>query len=143
MDNKWRPKENPRFGGRCHTEETKRRMSEMMRGSLNPMYGISLCGEANGYWKGGRRTNCDGYILIMRPEHPRADRDGYVFEHILVAEQKLGRFLSRGEVCHHLNGNPEDNGKDNIIIYNNHSEHLKEHTRSKRRDDYGRFVATV
>ncbi len=60
---------------------------------------------ANGNWKGGRTRHKAGYVMARVPGHPRT-RTGspYVFEHILVAEEILGRYLFEGESVHHLNG---------------------------------------
>lgn len=35
-------------------------------------------------WNGGVRRTSKGYIQILMPEHKRADKGGYVMEHILV-----------------------------------------------------------
>lgn len=74
-------------------------------------------GENHHNWKGGRRVHSGGYILVYRPDHPRADkRNGCVFEHILVMEQKLGRPLQPDELVHHINGNKQDNRKQNLHL---------------------------
>ena len=44
-----------------------------------------------------------GYIYIQKPEHPKATKRGYVAEHRLVAEDKIGRFLKDDEDVHHIN----------------------------------------
>lgn len=53
-------------------------------------------------------------------EHPRAHNTGkgykYVFEHILIAEKVLGRYLKDGEVVHHLDGNRTNNANNNLVI---------------------------
>jgi len=79
-------------------------------------------GSAHPHWKGGRRRNRDGYILIYYPEHPRANR-GYIFEHILVWEQAHEKFLPRDWVVHHLNGIKDDNRPENLVAFprNGHS----------------------
>ena len=46
-------------------------------------------GESSYQWKGGRQL-CKGYIRILKPRHHKADRKGYVLEHILVWEQAKG-----------------------------------------------------
>ena len=59
----------------------------------------------------------DGYVLVKCPEHPRANPlTGYVFEHILVLEEKLGRPLEDEEISHHENENPSDNRPENLEV---------------------------
>ena len=36
-------------------------------------------GENHGMWKGGRAKKGDGRIGIRKPNHPRADQQGYVY----------------------------------------------------------------
>jgi hypothetical protein len=52
-------------------------------------------------WK-GRRVSSGGYVLVYKPGHPRAVNENSVFEHILVVEAVLGRFLDRPHVVHHI-----------------------------------------
>jgi len=58
-------------------------------------------GESHGNWRGGKTKHKAGYIMVRRPEHPRAARsNGYVFEHTLVMEERLGRHLLPEESVH-------------------------------------------
>lgn len=75
---------------------------------------INLKGEKSHNWRGGR-TNNHGYIKVKCYNHPRADQRGYVLEHILVLEQKLGRPLKHNEIGHHLNGVKTDNRPENLV----------------------------
>ena len=84
-------------------------------------------GAANANWKGGRRKHGEGYIRIHSPTHPCADQDGYVFEHRIVMEKILGRFLKPKEVVHHKDGNVANNARDNLRLFANGSEHDKYH----------------
>ena len=74
-------------------------------------------------WKGGRSTT-QGYIRIYLPEHPFASY-GYVFEHRLVMEEHLGRYLTSKEVVHHKNGNRADNRLENLKLFNGAGDHLR------------------
>lgn len=62
----------------------------------------------------------NGYRVIHLPNHPRAMKnsnwDGYVYEHIVIAEKYLGRRISDTEVVHHLNGNREHNRSENLLV---------------------------
>ena len=66
-------------------------------------------------WKGGRRINCAGYVELRIPEHPRARKNGYVFEHLIVAEQHYGE-ITKDYVIHHINGNKQDNRIENLMV---------------------------
>ena len=74
-----------------------------------------------------------GYKYIYKPEHPRADKGGYVAEHVLVMEQKLGRPLKRGEVVHHMSGDRADNRPENLRLFASASEHLQHHRKQRRK----------
>src|SRR5688500_11394591 len=64
-----------------------------------------------------RRRHSKGYILVLAPHHPFAQRSGYVPEHRLVMEQGLGRMLLPGESVHHKNGRRDDNRPENLEVW--------------------------
>ncbi|HEY3942073.1 MAG TPA: HNH endonuclease signature motif containing protein [Acidimicrobiales bacterium] len=56
--------------------------------------------------------------MVRAPGHPRAaQRSPYVFEHIIVAERALGRYLVEGESVHHRNGVRDDNRLENLELW--------------------------
>ena len=49
-------------------------------------------------------------------------------EHRLVAEEKLGRPLRKGEVVHHIDGDYKNNDPDNLMVLPSQREHVKLHS---------------
>lgn len=82
-------------------------------------------GEQHHSWKGGRQKTGYGYIHIIRPDHPAADKRGRIYEHRWIMEQKLGRYLDKNEVVDHINGIRDDNRPENLRLFNSNGEHLK------------------
>jgi len=78
----------------------------------------------NGVW-----TDKDGYIRVggLKGKHPRYTTGG-VYQHILVMEEKLGRYISKDEVVHHING----------IRHDNRAENLELHTKSSHAEKHGK-----
>jgi hypothetical protein len=58
-----------------------------------------------------------GYVMIWAPGHPRAGKSQYVFEHIIVMERLLGRYMLPGESVHHRNGVKDDNRPENLELW--------------------------
>jgi len=92
----------------------------------NPRYG-----KDHPNWKGGR-IKSSGYIFVYRPEHPRANRDGYVREHILVWEESHGKPLPKGWIVHHLNGEKDNNQPKNLKGLPNKKHYLVLQAKAKR-----------
>jgi hypothetical protein len=55
------------------------------------------------------------------PDHPARMSRGYVLQHRLVMEDKLGRFLTPDEVVHHVDRNPRNNHIDNLELHTRES----------------------
>ena len=88
-------------------------------------------------WQGGRKVDANGYVRIHLPGHPRADCDGYVFEHVVVAESAAGRLLPDGAEVHHVSGVRDDNAGRNLVICENHAYHALLHLRARARSECG------
>ena len=82
-------------------------------------------GNKSSHWKGGKIKNTTGYTLIKKPKHPFCNNRGYVREHRLIVEKKIGRFLHRWEVIHHINTIRGDNGPENLMAFKNDIIHKK------------------
>lgn len=92
--------------------------------------GKGLSGKLNQQWRGGT-TTVMGYIRRMCHDHPRADVNGYVLEHILVAEKAIGRWLPKTAEMHHVNECKHDNRNENLVICEDRAYHQLLHTRLK------------
>lgn len=87
--------------------------------------------ERHPSWKGGRRILSNGYIAVYCPDHPNAGIRKTVYEHQLVMENHIGRYIKKGEVVHHIDGNKSNNDISNLLLLTN-SDHVKLHAILKR-----------
>jgi len=94
--------------GRHHTKKTKLKISNTLKGR----YG----GDKNPSWKGGIVDDSLGYLMIKKPEHPYARKQGYLpLSHIII-EEHLGRYVLPTEVVHHINEDKKDNRVENLMV---------------------------
>ncbi len=77
-------------------------------------------------WTDGRAVDKHGYVEVYAPMHPHARAaTGRVFEHRLLMEVVLGRYLERGEVVHHLDDHPRHNWPSNLGVFASNADHLR------------------
>ena len=93
-------------------------------------------GSEHPWWKGGKYIDKhSGYVYVLCRNHPRCTINGYVAEHILVMEKKLGRRLSTSDSVHHINKIKTDNRVENLRVYSK-SQHSRIHTNPWNLIDY-------
>lgn len=79
--------------------------------------GCAHRGKRNGHYKNGKYKDKDGYVYCSGYQnHPNANIHGEVFEHILVMEKHLGRYLTDGERVHHKDEIKDNNKPDNLEL---------------------------
>lgn len=67
------------------------------------------------------------YEYIINKSHPRANGEGQVYLHIIIAEKKLGRCLLPEEIVHHKDLNKLNNDPDNLMVFATKSDHTRFH----------------
>ena len=72
-------------------------------------------GKYNPNFNGGKYIDDKGYVRVLMPEHPY-ENHGYVYEHRLVMEKILGRYLEPWETVHHINEIKIDNREENFFL---------------------------
>lgn len=87
-------------------------------------------------WNGGVARN-NGYIRVLCPGHPRANKDGYVPEQILIAEKALEHMLPEEAVVHHWDKVKIHNKGSNLVICENESYHQLIHHRQRAFEESG------
>jgi len=76
------------------------------------------------------------YIFVYMPDHPSSNESGYVREHILVAEKKIGRHLIKNETVHHIDENKHNNSDNNIMIFKTNGDHARYHSSIRHNLNY-------
>lgn len=101
--------------------------------------GINLSGF---FKKGNKGEKCinfrngtqeeNGYIAVLAPDHPHAQSKGYVYQHRLVMEKHIGRYLTPEEVVHHIDFDRKNNSIDNLMLFENDVEHHRHHAKLRK-----------
>lgn len=74
-----------------------------------------LHGNKSLRWNGGTSIK-DGRMMIYMPEHPRAEKNGYVRRYILTIEQETGVLVPNNVDVHHINGDITDDRYENLLV---------------------------
>lgn len=72
-------------------------------------------GANNPNFGGGKYIDDKGYVRVLEPDHPKNIK-GYVYEHRLLMEKYLGRYLMPWEAVHHINEIKTDNRIENFFL---------------------------
>ena len=131
--------------GRKQTAATRAKIAAALKGRpLPPETRAALVGRPvsletrakiaaslRGRQKNGGVVRRSGRLAEFRPDHPYACH-GYVYQHRLVMEKVLGRYLEPHEIVHHLDGDPDNNDPSNLWVLGN-GEHTRLHHRLSAR----------
>jgi hypothetical protein len=98
-------------------------------------------GSKNPKWKGGICFDRNRK-MIYSPNHPRCMNGVYVYEYILIAEEMLGRYLAKGEIVHHKNGDQTDNRPDNLEVITQ-SDHIKLHMKELHNEKWKKNLNAI
>ena len=98
-----------------HTPEIRKKLSENhadFSGEKNPNFSGKGARANDGIWLS--RDN-HGYLRRKLKNHPLAQKDGYVGEHVYQACLKYGIEKIKGKDVHHIDGRKNNNSWDNLI----------------------------
>lgn len=90
-----------------------------------------MTGPKSKSWKNGVTSWPDGRVQIYYPGHPRANKSGYVFRSLIVAEKALGRPIPTSVEVHHANLIKSDDSNSNLVICQDRSYHAFIHARTR------------
>lgn len=90
----------------------------------------------------GRKRTPKGYIQLCIKSHPNSDVTGHIFEHRVMMEIELGRYLLPEEIVHHKNEVKHDNRIDNLVLMDR-GEHTTIHHKGVKRDEIARRKMSI
>ena len=128
-------------GGVCNTKKKCELCKKSFFGLLKRKFCSRSCqvrfkslGSKNPRWKGGRIKDKDGYITLLKPNHPNAKKSGYILEHRFILSEILGRPLLKNEIIHHKNEIKDDNRLENLLLMSK-KEHDRFHTIKRHQNE--------
>jgi hypothetical protein len=108
---------------RTMSPEGRAKLSAARTGRKRP----EISGARHPQWKGGRRLNSYGYVLLYMPEHPLSNSNGMVLEHRLVMSEIVGRLLVKTEQVHHVDDEKTRNERGNLWLFPDAASHIAWH----------------
>ena len=108
--------------GFCQAHYRQKRLGKEMKPVHEPSY---------------RYVHTGGYIVVMDPSHPNADKSGRIMEHVKVMSEILGRPLLPKETVHHKNGRRDDNRPENLQLWSSR------HPKGQRVEDLVQFAREI
>jgi len=128
----WKRKMSEFLKGHITTKETKKKISKAHKGMKKPWSKILPQLFKKGHipltkGKKSPKVKGNGRWRIFKPEHPFVRQDGYVYQSRLVAEECLGRYLTKKEVIHHINGIVDDDRPENLYLFPSQTTHMYFH----------------
>lgn len=122
-------------GGLCKQKKKCKNCNKNFIGYRTRLFCSKSCqaswkskGEKNVNWNGGKTGGNGNYVYILMPNHPDADKSGYILEHRLKMESNIGRRIKKSEVVHHVNCKKDDNRIENLQLMEKR-EHDRYHTK--------------
>ena len=82
-------------------------------------------------WKGGKYKTSDGYIYILKKDHPHCNNQGYIPEHRYIYEQYYNCCLLKSTDIDHKDRNKLNNKIENLIA-RSHSNHKSYHNKGNQ-----------
>lgn len=89
----------------------------------------------------GKKKTSKGYVQVLVHGHPRADSNGYVFEHIYVFEKETGISVPQGCCIHHLNGIKDDNRIENLCLMTHKAHTVMHHNGTKLKEKTKQLIS--
>lgn len=139
----------------CSKECSYKLRKTLYKNEGNPQYGLT--GNKNASWESDERytNNNNRYTLIRVEDHPFRDKNNFVPEHRLVAEQYLltdensievngKKYLKPECVVHHIDFNKKNNKVENLYVFENEGVHVLFHNliksdRIKNLDEFFKY----
>lgn len=95
---------------------------------MNPnSWGNGPSGARHYRWSGGSVISSHGYVKLRVIGHPNADRNGYVYGHLLAWLNAGNPPPADDEVIHHINGNKRDNRIENLRLEKRYNHSVGHH----------------